>query len=114
MLNIEISVLALVQQFLGIRTRPTLASELYHDLHIYGDDAGELLDDVYKQYSTSFEGFIFNAYFPIETEQMPRFAKLLGFKDKKFGSFTVAHLVEVVRRGHWFEPESVSNPKLGH
>jgi hypothetical protein len=100
--EIEKGVLKIVGRFSGKQT--TTASELYHDLHIHGDDAGELLEEIHKQYETSFIGFNFNNYFPNEGEALPRFAKWPGFKDKAVSSLTVAHLASVVRCGHWFDP----------
>lgn len=100
--DIEIGVLELVRQFDGRRI--TMASEIYHDLHIYGDDADELLVAINEQYGTTFDGFKFNAYFPNETEGLPRIAKWMGFRDKTVGSFTVGHLTECVKAGHWIEP----------
>ncbi len=102
MIDLEKDVLALVGRFTGQQVFTT--SELYHDLHLYGDDAGELLDEVHKRYSTSFAGFEFGTYFPNETEALPRISKVSGLRDRKFGSFTVGHLMNVVRSGSWVEP----------
>jgi len=102
--EIETDVLTLVRYF---ARRATLASELYHELHLYGDDAGELLEAVHERYATSFDGFEFNSYFPNETEALARIVKWLGFKDRTMGSFTAKHLVEVVGRGRWFDPTNL-------
>jgi len=100
--DVEENILRIVRQFGSGRTIP--ASELYHDLHIHGDDAGEMLEEIQQRYGTSFAGFNFTAYFPNETEALPRIVKRLGFRDKAVGSFTVAHLIAVVRAGQWFAP----------
>jgi hypothetical protein len=102
MSDVENGVLALVQSY--VSKKATLKSELYHDLHIHGDDAGELLEAVYKQYGTTFYDMKFSAYFPNHAEGLPRIIKWMGFKDKKVGSFTVSHLVTCVEAGRWFEP----------
>lgn len=102
--DIEAGVLAIIRSFVGRHARIDLSTELYHDLHIHGDDAGEMLDEVYDKFKPSFEGFKFNAFFPNETEALPRFAKWLGFRDRTVGSFTVAHLIAIVRQGRWTDP----------
>ena len=102
MTDIESGVLKLVQTYVG--KRATLNSELYHDLHLHGDDAGELLEAIHERHGTVFDGFNFKAYFPNETEGLPRVVKWMGVKDRTVGSFTVRHLAKCVEIGRWFEP----------
>jgi hypothetical protein len=47
-----------------------LATRLFHDLSIAGDDAGEFVDEVVETFGTSFEGFPFDQYFPDESEAL--------------------------------------------
>ena len=72
----ETGVLAILQEF-KFKTVP-LSAELYHDLHICTDDAGELLEAVHKKYNTSFEGFRFDKYFPFDGEALPAFSNGLA------------------------------------
>ncbi len=67
-------------------------AEIYHDLHISGDDASELLDGISKTYGTSFTGFIFDNYFqekrkPFGSISNPasasRIARVSRFKDRR-------------------------------
>jgi len=81
-------------------------SRLWHDLHIGGDDAWELLGEVVCRFQTSFETMTFSAYFPDETEAWRAgIGMMLGFRsDKK--AVTVQHLAQVVKPGAWFDPPS--------
>ena len=87
------------------KTLPDDSVRLYHDLNISGDDAGELLEIVQKQFGTKFEGFKFTEYFPDDPSAIfYHIGNLIGLK-RKFKLFTFGHLVEVIKAGHWFEPE---------
>lgn len=78
---------------------------LYHDLRISGDDAWELLEKVKKTFGTRFDELHFDAYFPNEGEALGYWlSALFGFKDK-LKRLTFGHLMEVVKVGHWLEPE---------
>ena len=82
----------------------TDATRIYRDLIIAGDDAAELLESIHKEFGTRFEGFVFQKYFPSETEALPlRLGKLLGLESRKH-ALTLGHLVAVIQKGSWFEP----------
>jgi len=101
---------ALVRHVSGSKHRLSSEIELYHDLSIAGDDAGNLLDTISIKYGTSFESFEFSAHFPNETEAAFLWVKkCLGFRDKRRRSFSLGHLVAVVMRGVWFEPIASSS-----
>jgi hypothetical protein len=52
--------------------KPVLhTAAIYHDLHIGGDDADELLTEISRRFGVSFSGFNFADYFPNETECGP-------------------------------------------
>lgn len=77
---------------------------LYHSYKLAGDDAWELLEGIYLQYGTVFEGFNFTDFFPSEGEVGSyAFLRFFGYKDK-FKRLTFGHLVKVVEAGYWFEP----------
>ena len=77
---------------------------ILQDLNLGGDDAAEFLDAVHDTFGTRFEGFVFNAYFPNETETMGEmWFRRLGFCDDR-KAMTVGHLLDVIQRGAWFEP----------
>jgi hypothetical protein len=80
---------------------------LYHDLLLTGDDAAELLDKIHRKFGTRFDDFNFAAYFPDETEAFAEhLAHFAGWDAPRHG-LTFAHLVAVVERGAWFEPDGV-------
>lgn len=92
--DIEIAVLVIAER---IAARPaTMSSKIYHELGVTGDKAWELLTDIARKFSISFEGFEFNLYFSDELEPSD--------SEKKRRPLTVAHLVDVARKGKWFEP----------
>jgi hypothetical protein len=103
--SIDAIVLAIAKR---IAAKPvTMSSAIYQDLGIGGDKAWELLTDVAKRFSTSFEGFEFASYFPEETEILLHHAsKIAVLPEKQRRQLTVQHLVEVARKGKWFEPNS--------
>jgi hypothetical protein len=96
----------ILQRLLANRRPIKRSAAIYHDLHIAGDDAHELLSDVSKRFDVSFVEMDFDAYFPSETEVMWHYWKVkLGFPDTKRRPLTVDHLLAVVERGVWFDPE---------
>ncbi|MBV9826969.1 MAG: DUF1493 family protein [Alphaproteobacteria bacterium] len=86
------------------RKRPVLpTAELYHDLHIAGDAASNLLEGIARDYDMAFAGFKFCDYFPdAPTALFHVIAARVGLRDRRRHSFTVAHLIDVVRQGAWF------------
>lgn len=80
------------------------STRLYHDLRISGDDAFELIDEIWKNFGTKFDGFKWDIYFPNESEALFfHICRIFG-GDKKFRPLTFDHLLNVVRTGYWFEP----------
>jgi len=103
----EPELIVMVQRMAGT-CKPILRSAaIYHDLRIAGDDAYELFEMVATRFGTSFEGFDWPKYFPNETQIGPlwRLAEKLGHNETKWRRLTVGHLLAVIQRGVWFEPE---------
>ena len=87
------------------REKVLAQTELYHELGIAGDDAVELLEDVHERFGTSFSDLEFDDYFPVVSEATGgRLSRLLGIRSNK-RPLTFGHLVRVVERGRWFDPE---------
>lgn len=109
---IERALIPMIQKFSDGRKPVPLSAAIYHDLRIAGDDAGELLDDIVKKFATSFRGMHFPSYFPIETEVFGyHWANIFGFSDNKRPRLTVAHMIAVIERGKWFDPEWPTTPR---
>jgi hypothetical protein len=86
------------------RTTISPSTEIYKDLGLYGMDPFEIIRDLHEKYGTDFHDLDLNHYVPAEIPLL-RLWKAMGFyADHKFGSLTVGHLAEVVRRGEWFPP----------
>lgn len=98
--------LATMVQLVGGSDRPILRSTaVYHDLHIAGDDAAELLAEISRKFAVTFDGMHFATYFPDETEAMWRYwASKLGLRDRNRRRLTIEHLLAVIDRGRWFDP----------
>lgn len=95
----------LIRHFHGTKRPIDRSAELYHDMQLTGDDAGDLLDAVAMRFGTSFEGFAFDVYFPNETDSvLYAWARRFGFRDRRRKSLAVGHLIAVVEKGQWFEP----------
>lgn len=105
--EIERELIEMIRPFTGRWEAVNRTTEIYHDLYIAGDDASELLDTIAARFGTSFEGLWFPTYFPNEGEVGPLgyWAMRLGHRDKKRRPITVAHLVSIIERGRWFDPE---------
>jgi hypothetical protein len=72
-----------------------------------GDDVDELLGEIAKRYSISFDRFDFSLYFPDETEAGWAWLKSkFGWHDTRRLPITVEHLLAVINRGKWFPPNS--------
>jgi len=82
-----------------------LATELYADIYISGDDASDLFEMLSKEFGTSFTGMNLESFFPNETDGIWYYwwHKLSG-RRPAFKSFTIDHLLMVVEEGQWFEP----------
>jgi hypothetical protein len=94
-----------IQKIHGSKKPIPGSARIYHDLQLGGDDAFELLEGISKAHGVSFEGFRFDDCFPNETEHLWLMWKArFGFPDHKRKALTFDHLVDVVRRGTWFDP----------
>lgn len=92
----------LVQAITGADEDVLDATGLYHDLRI----SVELLNKVNQKFGTKFDEFRFDSYFPDETQALlSHFARLLGISGRR-KSLTFGHLVDVVHKGKWFDPNS--------
>jgi hypothetical protein len=80
---------------------------IYDDLGIAGEDAIELLEEIHSRFWTRYDGASFDEYFPNETDAfIEHLARVFfGWRDKKRKKLTVGHLLDVIQRGSWFEPE---------
>ncbi len=86
--------------------RPVLAikseSEIYGDFGIYGVDLCEIVDSLKRTYGTQFNSFSVHEYGPPESAVLVPYWRKLG-RYRNYKPLTVGHLIEVVRRGAWFE-----------
>lgn len=102
---------ATVAGFIATSRRIDDATCLYHDLGMAGDDADEFLMAVHTEFGTSFNGLRFELHFPDEGDAFfYQLAGILGYRSRRFRPCTVGHLIAVIERGHWFEPESFAGP----
>jgi hypothetical protein len=103
---IEHQLAGMIQRIAVTRKPISRTTAIYHDLHISGDDADELLTDIWKRFDLSSEKKMnFAAYFPNETESLGHYwISKLGFSRRKFRRLTVGHLIAVIERGEWFDP----------
>ena len=83
---------------------------IYHDLSISGDDAWDMLNEIHRQFGTSFNKFEFDAYFPNETESLWAHIgrKLLGHRSNRRKELPVGHLLDVIQQGLWYEPAEMT------
>ena len=104
--SIEARLREMISAISGHKHEFSRATELYADLSLSGDDAAELLKTVSDEFGTSFQGMSFQSHFPIETDAiLPHWGRLLFRQKSRFKSFTFGHLLMVVGRGRWFEPQ---------
>jgi Protein of unknown function (DUF1493) len=102
--DIQIDVEARIRRIIGRKKRLSLATELYHDLQISGDDASALLEEIAKEYLIDFDGFEFSEYLPNEYEALWYYLKArIGVRDSRRKPFTIGHLIAVAERHAWFE-----------
>ena len=102
-MEIEARIVTLVRPFVG-RESISLATRLWQDLHIGGDDADELMTAFAEQFEVDMAGFDPMRFFPDETQAMGEtWAGRFGLKNGR-PTMTIGHLVEVGRRRQWFDP----------
>ena len=100
-------IIALVSRISGSE-KAQFQSRLLQDLSIAGDDASELLAHLHSHFNVSFSGFDFDRYFPEEHEALGDYLRRrLRLLRSDKAPIIVGHLIAVVRRGAWFEPEAV-------
>ncbi len=93
---------------LGVRIDEN--SILFKDLGIYGDDADFFMMEFAVEFNIDMSDFRFSDYFLHETI-IPFGYWYYKYFDKKFGKkieFGLDHLVEVVKKGKWFDPSQIS------
>ena len=102
----EADIATSLRPFIRKKDKIEASTRIYHDLHIAGDDAAELLEDIAKRYGVSFEELDFHRYFPNDLDAFIYFwaRRLFGYRDKVHVPMTVGHLAAVVQRGAWFDP----------
>jgi hypothetical protein len=91
------------------RSRVRPESRLLHDLEIYGDDAGDLLEACASRFGIDFSDFVFDRYFYHEPSLLfpgSIFRDLRGLKGSTKEPLTLAMLVAVAQSGRWSEVES--------
>jgi Protein of unknown function (DUF1493) len=81
-------------------------TSINNDLEFYGNDFDPVGKFFSEDLKVDFTGFVFDKYFVDELGIMYWYYK--WFKPEYFVKppLTIGHLIEVARRGHWFEPES--------
>ncbi len=103
---------AIIRKFVGNRRAIESSTRLWHDLRISGDDADELLEDIHRQFGTNFFDFDIEPYFPDELEGL--YGPVTEWLHPgRWKAFTFGHLVQVVKAGKWFEPQSVEGSSSG-
>lgn len=80
-------------------------TEINNDLEIIGDDAYFMLLHFGKKFNVNFDGMNFNDYFPPELHFQYWYYKWFKPEKLKRKPLKIGHLVEVVKKGRWFEPE---------
>ncbi len=98
---------SIVSDIVAKPTALDTSDRLYHDLNIAGDDATRLLDEIHQRFGVRFAGFRFDSYFPNDTDAFVEFwlAKI-GLRGK-WKELTIDHMLKVIDRGAWFEPDDV-------
>lgn len=99
------AILKIIARFTSKNRQLSLGANVNVDLHVYGDDAWEMLEKISANFDIDFTNFDFERYFYTEEEMMiaPYFV-LVPFLQKK-KPLSISHLLAVVERGHWFDPK---------
>jgi hypothetical protein len=101
----------LLKNFIKERTAQDvhLHSILFDDLGISGLDADTFMDDFFEEFSIKRADFEIDKFNVPESRLTTIFSQLLIFlfNRKKSGScsFTVQHLLDVIERGEWYDPD---------
>jgi hypothetical protein len=82
-------------------------TRIYHDLHISGDDALQLIDHLRENFGVDFSTMNFSEYFPGESEAfLEHLGRFFGVRAKR-KSLTFGHLSQVVQKRYWHEPGAI-------
>jgi len=85
---------------LSAKKNVSIASEIYYDLRISGDDFDELIEWIYTRFGTDFSAMV-RQYVPGEAAILPFLLEALG--KPPFPSITVRDLLAAIERGAWQE-----------
>lgn len=93
-------VLAIISRIVCTKKPIPLSTSINQSLRIDGDDAVELIEAIHKEFQTRFDGFEFYKYFHDEGAFV-----IFSFwsRREKKEDLTVQHLVDVVKKGTWFD-----------
>lgn len=101
-------IISLISECCGISNNEiNESSQLLKDLHIWGDDALDLINRFSTEYGVDMLGFEFSKYFPSEGSFI--FSIPFLFKvETKYVRLTVTDLVEIANRRKWNTNETGS------
>lgn len=104
--NIRSGLYEILEIYKGSSKKISETSSIWDDLNIGGDDVDELLEEIHGKFGTIFSGLNCNEYFPCEPDALIELIvrRIFGYRIKR-KIMTVGHLVAVIQRGAWFEPE---------
>jgi hypothetical protein len=94
--DIETKVRSIIARLAGTKSF-TSATSINVDLGIEGDDAVELIEWLHKEFGTSFAGLDMRNYFDDEG------IEAVGWFRSRRRPIPIAHIVNVVERGAWFD-----------
>jgi hypothetical protein len=93
----------IIEKYTGRKTFQG-STRLFHDLHLYGEDADDMLGEFQKEFGVDFSEFEFSDYFPDETEMPFGFFLFIFLSREKKNPITIDHLIDVAERQRWFYP----------
>jgi hypothetical protein len=79
-------------------------TEINNDLELMGDDAYFMLLHFGEKFNVKFGGINFNEYFAPELHLKYWYYKYFKPEELKRKPLKISHMVEVAKRGYWFEP----------
>ena len=78
-------------------------TRVWHDLHLSGDDAYEMLETIRNRFGVSFKSMDFSRCFPDETEGFfYMWAERFGLRSR-FEPLALGHLLAVIQAGQWHD-----------
>jgi hypothetical protein len=97
-----------IVQFIEVRLRFRIDSNtvLFKDLKLIGDDADAFMSEFSDVFNVNYDKMVFGDYF-VEESSIPflyLYRKYFNKVKLKRKEFKLDHLVEVVKKGEWFEP----------